>query len=47
MCACETCQTMNDLHTAYIAKRRKVVSRVEAQLDECRIDFVPNESSLY
>ena len=34
MCAYETCQTMIDLHTLYIAKRRKIVSRVEAQLDE-------------
>ena len=34
MCACETCQTMNDLHVAYIAKRRKLIARTKAQLKE-------------
>lgn len=32
MCACETCQTISDLHTAYIAKRRKIVAQTEADL---------------
>jgi hypothetical protein len=34
MCACETCQTMNDLHDAYVAKRRKIIARTEATLKE-------------
>ena len=32
MCACKTCQTISNLHTAYIAKRRKIVARTEAKL---------------
>ena len=34
MCACETCQTMNDLHVAYTAKRRKLVARAEVKLKD-------------
>ena len=32
MCACETYQSMNDLHTAYLAKIRKSVSWMEPKL---------------
>ena len=34
MCACETCQTMDDLHTAYVAKRRKIIVRAKVALEE-------------
>ena len=34
MCACETCQTMDDAHVAMIAKRGKMMKRDEARLEE-------------
>ena len=34
MCACKTCQTMNDLYVAYVAKRRKIIARTETTLKE-------------
>ena len=34
MCACETCQTMDDLYTAYVAKRRKIIVRARVTLEE-------------
>jgi hypothetical protein len=32
MCACETCQTSQDLHSAYLAKRKDIVTRSKAKL---------------
>ena len=34
MCACETCQNMDDLHAGLIGKRRKIIARFEAKLEE-------------
>ena len=33
MCACATCQNMDDLHASNVAKRRKNISTFEAKLE--------------
>ena len=34
VCGCETCITSDDLHDAYVAKRRRIISASEATLEE-------------
>ena len=34
MCACETCQNMDDLHAGMVGKRRKIIARFDAKLEE-------------
>ena len=36
MCACETCQNMDDLHSGMVAKRRKIIAKFDAKLEEMK-----------
>ena len=34
ICACETCSTTNDVHEAYLVKRRQICAEAESRLNK-------------
>ena len=45
MCACETCQNMDDLHSGMVAKRRKIIAKFDAKLEEMKQNTRETRSS--